>query len=253
MLRLLAIIFSLLSPGIPSLLYAQVAPLSAVDILRRSENAMIGDTQSGTYTLMIIRPDWERTIVFDFWAEERKRAFIRIKEPVKERGISFLKINREMWQYVPRINRVIKIPPSMMLQSWMGSGFTNDDLVRESSIIEDYEHTLLGEEETAEGKTYKIELIPKPNAPIAWGRLVYWVRATDYLPLRVEFFNERGSRVRTILYGNIRAVGKRTIPTRMELLEDKWPDRKTIMNLNNLVFDQPISASVFTQANLRRP
>lgn len=233
--------------------WAQSAPEpSAEEIIRRSDDLTRGETQTGTYRMIVVRPDWERTMEFEYWSEGTEKAFIRVKEPVKERGVSFLKIKREMWQYVPRINRVIKIPPSMMLQSWMGSDFTNDDLVKESSVVEDYEHTLLGYETMDEGETYKIELIPKPEAPVAWDRMLFWVRVEDYVPLRAEFFNERGERVRTILYSDIREMGGRIIPVRFELIEEKKPGRKTIMVLDDLVFDKPISRSVFTQANLRR-
>ncbi len=224
----------------------------AIEIVRKSDQLTRGDTQTGIYRMIIVRPDWERSMVFEYWSEGTKKAFIRVKEPVKERGVSFLKIEREMWQYVPRINRVIKIPPSMMLQSWMGSDFTNDDLVKESSVVEDYEHTLVGYETMDEGEAYKIELIPKPEAPVAWDRMLYWVRVTDYVPLRAEFFNERGERVRTMIYSDIREMGGRIIPVRFELIEEKKPGRKTIMVLDELVFDKPISRSVFTQANLRR-
>lgn len=235
----------------PGLSLGQSEP-EPIEILRRSEALMRGTTQAGTYSLLIQRPDWERTIEFEFWGEGEERAFILVKEPIKERGVAFLKIRREMWQYIPRINRVIKIPPSMMMQSWMGSGFTNDDLVRESSIVEDYEHTLEETEDLEQGSAYRISLRPKPEAPIAWDRLLYWVRVADYVPLRAEFFNERGERVRTIRYEDIRSLGGRTIPSRLELVEDRWPDRKTVMQLDNLVFDQPINPSIFTQSNLRR-
>ncbi len=237
--------------SVPTELLLAQAP-TPIDITRRSEELMRGKTSTGTYSLRIIRPDWERTIVFDVWAEGTDKAFIRIKEPVKERGVSFLKLQREMWQYIPRINRVIKIPPSMMMQSWMGSGFTNDDLVNESSLITDYEHELLGVEETESGEAYKLSLSTKPDAAIAWDRLHYWVRTSDYVPLRAEAFNERGERVRTMTYGDIRSVGGRTIPTRVEIVEERWPDRKTVMVFDDVSFDRPIAASVFTQSNLRR-
>ena len=123
---------------------------------------------------------------------------------------------------------------------------------RESSLITDYEHELLGVEETESGQAYKLSLSTKPDAAIAWDRMHYWVRTSDYVPLRAEAFNERGERVRTIAYGDIRSVGGRTIPTRMELVEDRWPDRKTVMVFDDLTFDRPIAASVFTQSNLRR-
>jgi outer membrane lipoprotein-sorting protein len=224
----------------------------AVEIVRKSDALTRGETQTGTYRMVVVRPDWERTMVFDYASEGTEKAFIRVKEPVKERGVSFLKIRREMWQYVPRINRVIKIPPSMMLQSWMGSDFKNDDLVKESSIVEDYEHTLLGREMLDEGEAYKIELIPKPEAAVVWDRMLYWVRVADYVPLRAESFNERGERVRTIVYTDIREMDGRVIPLRFELVEDKKPGRKTILILDDVTFDRPISESVFTQANLRR-
>ena len=225
---------------------------SALEIIRKADELTRGDTQSGTYYMTIVRPDWERTMVFEYWSEGTNKSFIRIKEPVKERGVTFLKIGREMWQYVPRINRVIKIPPSMMLQSWMGSDFTNDDLVKESSIVDDYTHALLGREMMEEGEAYKVELTPKPKAPVAWDRLVEWIRVGDYMPLRAEFFNERGERVRTMVYSDFREMGGRVVPARFELIEEKKPGRKTIMVLEDVIFDKPIGRTVFTQANLRR-
>ena len=226
--------------------------VSAIDIVRKADELTRGETQEGIYRMTIVRPDWERSMVFEFWSEGTEKSFIRVKEPVKERGVSFLKIEREMWQYVPRINRVIKIPPSMMLQSWMGSDFTNDDLVRESSVVEDYEHKLLGRETMDEGEAYILELTPKPEAPVAWDRLVEWIRVEDYMPLRAEFFNERGEKVRTMIYSDIKEMGGRIVPARFELIEEKKPGRKTIMVLEEAVYDKPIARTVFTQANLRR-
>lgn len=225
---------------------------SALDIIRKSEELIRGTTSTGTYTLTIVRPDWQRVLEFETWAEGNERAFIRIKSPAKERGVAFLKLEREMWQYVPRINRVIKIPPSMMMQSWMGSGFTNDDLVRESSLVKDYEHTLIGEEDMPLGQAWNIEMATKPEAPIAWDRVLYWIRKEDYAPLRAEFYNERGERVRTMTYSEIRELGGRAVPIRLELVEDRWPDRKTILEIGTATFDVAIDPSVFTQANLRR-
>ncbi len=247
------VLLSVMGIGTAQPTWAQSAPgESALEIIRKSDELTRGDTQSGIYRMVIVRPDWERTMVFEYWSEGTEKMFIRIKEPVKERGVTFLKVEREMWQYVPRINRVIKIPPSMMLQSWMGSDFKNDDLVKESSIVDDYSHALLGREEREEGEAYKLELTPKPEAPVAWDRLVEWIRVEDYMPLRAEFFNERGERVRTIIYSDIREMGGRVVPARFELIEEKKPGRKTIMVLEDLIFDKPIDRSVFTQANLRR-
>ena len=231
---------------------ATAQEMTALDIIRHADALMHGDTQTGTYRMTIVRPEWERTLAFEFWSEGNEKSFIRILEPDKERGVAFLKVGREMWQYVPRINRVIKIPPSMMLQPWMGSDFTNDDLVRESSIVDDYTHTLLGREQIDGEEVYKIELLPKPEAPVAWDRLVEYIRVKDFVPVRAAFFNERGEPVRTIHYSEIQRMGGRLLPARMELIEEKKPGRKTILILSDVRFDVPLDRRIFTQANLRR-
>ena len=224
----------------------------ALEIIRAMEDLTRGTTHIGSYSLIIIRPEWERTMEFETWSEGTHRSFIRITAPPKERGVSFLKIGGEMWQYVPRISRVIKIPPSMMMQSWMGSGFTNDDLVRESSMVTDYTHTLAGTVDTLGTQAYHVSLVTRPEAPVAWARVELHIRTEDYVPLLAEFFNERDERVRTLSYGDIRHIGGRTIPGRLELVEDRWPDRKTVMLIKEARFDVEIDELIFSQANLRR-
>ena len=224
---------------------------SALDIIRKADELTRGDTQSGTYYMTIVRPDWQRTMVFEYWSEGTNKSFIRIKEPVKERGVTFLKIGREMWQYVPRINRVIKIPPSMMLQSWMGSDFTNDDLVKESSIVDDYTHVLLGREVMEEGEAYKVELTPKPKAPVAWDRLIEWIRVGDYMPLRAEFYDAKGERTKVFTAD----------PARFERVQGIWMARSVRMQrlrdgveselwVRSIEIDGDVSEDVFAPANL---
>jgi outer membrane lipoprotein-sorting protein len=225
---------------------------TALEIIRRSDELMRGDSHSGRYRMTVKRPDWERSMEFEFWAEGTEKSFIRILQPAKERGVTFLKLGREMWNFIPRINRVIKIPPSMMLESWMGSDFTNDDLVREASIVDDYEHRLV-REDTIEGQSvYIVELKPKPDTPIAWDRIVEWIRESDYVPLRAEYYNQRGERIRTMLFSDVTWFGDRSIPARMELVEEKKPGRGTVLLLEEMEFNTPIESSVFTQQNLRR-
>jgi outer membrane lipoprotein-sorting protein len=220
--------------------------------MERVDALMRGKTQQGTYRMTIVRPDWERGMRFAFWAEGTERSFIRVEEPAKDRGVVFMKIGREMWNYMPSINRVIKIPPSMMLQSWMGSDFTNDDLARESSEVDDYSQELLGREEVGGEEAYKVELTPLPDAPVAWDRIVEWIRVADYIPLRAEYYNERGERIRTMIFSDVKELGGRTLPARMELIEEKKPGHKTVLDLLEMTFDEPLDDAVFTQQNLRR-
>lgn len=225
---------------------------TASDIIEKAEQLMRGKTMQGVYEMQVVHPDWQRSVRFEFFSEGKNKAFIHILEPARERGIKFLKIDNEMWQYIPRVNRVIKIPPSMMMQSWMGSDFTNDDLVKESSIATDYTHKLLGDEQIDGFDAYKIELTPRPKAAVVWGGVIEWVRKSDYVPLRADFYNERGERVRTLTYSEIKKMDDRVIPTRMELTLEKEPGNRTILLLEQVEFNKPIPNRVFTQQNLRR-
>ncbi len=225
---------------------------SATEIIRRSDQHLRGKTLQATLTMQIITPDWQRSLKFSFVSQGTEKSFIRIEKPAKDRGVSFLRIGNEMWQYIPKINRVIKIPPSMMLRSWMGSDFTNDDLVKESSIVDDYEHRLLGTETIDGVEVYRIELIPKPEAVVVWGKIISLIRTQDYIPVRQLFFNERGEQVREMRFSEIRRMGGRKIPTRMEVVTRKKPDNKTVLIYEKAIFDKPVKSTIFTQQYLRR-
>lgn len=225
---------------------------SARSIVEKSDQLMRGDTHTGLYTMTIIRPDWQRTMEFKLWSKGTDKAFILMLAPAKERGVTFLKLRGQMWNYIPRINREIKIPPSMMMQSWMGSDFTNDDLVKESDMVEDYQHTLVGRDTVAGAETYKIELKPKPQAAVVWDRIIERIRVDNYIPLKAEYYNERGELIRTMLFSEIEKMGGRTIPTKFELIEEKKRGHKTVMKLQQATFNEPISPAIFTKQNLRR-
>ncbi len=225
---------------------------SATTIIKKSDELMRGLTLSGKYSMTVIRPDWRRSMEFFFWSEGTEKSFIRMLAPAKDKGVTFLKIKREMWNYIPKINRVIKIPPSMMLQSWMGSDFTNDDLVKESSVVADYEHRLLRRENMNGAATHVLELKPTPEAAVVWDRIIEWIRVDDYVPLKAEYYNERGELVRTMTFSEITRFGKRTLPAKLEMVEAKKPGRKTVLVLSDAVFDAPIANSIFSKQNLRR-
>jgi len=202
--------------------------------------------------MTVVRPDWQREMVFEFWSEGTEKAFIEVLEPARHEGTSFLKVGREMWQFVPRINRVIKIPPSMMMQSWMGSDFTNDDLVKESSIVHDYNHALLRTDTLRGDSTWVLELTAKPDAPVTWSRILEWIRVGDFVPMRAEYYSERNERIRTLVFDDIREMGGRVIPLRMVLNEEKKPGNQTVLQIREVTFNKEIPSGTFTQQNLRR-
>ena len=221
-------------------------------ILQKMEDTMRGKTNRGVFEMTITTPNWERTLRMKSWEKGLKKSLIRITAPPKEEGISSLKIGNNMWNYLPKVERTIKIPPSMMLQSWMGSDFTNDDLVKESSIVNDYDHKVLGIEERDGVRAYKVEAIPKPNAPVVWGKLIYWIRVIGFLPLREEFFNERNELIKAMTFSGIRKMHGRVIPTHMEMVSLKKKGHKTVIKIVDIKFDIRLSDNLFTLSNLKR-
>ncbi|NOY78615.1 MAG: outer membrane lipoprotein-sorting protein, partial [Calditrichaeota bacterium] len=158
----------------------------------------------------------------------------------------------EIWNWIPTIQRVIKIPPSMMLQPWMGSDFTNDDLVRESSIVNDYTQSILGEEKVDGRLCYKIKLTPKPEAGVVWGKVILWISKAGYLELKAEFFDEDGKLVKTMLASRVRKMGGRTIPTHLEMIPQNKPGHKTILDYRKIKFNIKIRPSFFSVQNMKR-
>ncbi len=200
----------------------------------------------------IIRPKWERTLSFKAWAKGTKYSLIYITAPAKEKGQVFLKRDKEMWNWLPSIGRTIKIPPSMMMQSWMGSDMTNDDLVKESSIVEDYDHKLVGTEELNGYECYKIELIPKENAAVVWGKIYSWITQKEFFTLKNEYYDEDGYLVNTETLSKIKNVGDRTIPTYFEMVPAGKPGNKTTMEFTHIRFNIPIDDTFFSIQNMKR-
>jgi outer membrane lipoprotein-sorting protein len=226
---------------------------SGREIIERVENLLWSKTMQGEFEMTIATPRWRRTLGLRAWIDRPRRSFIRILAPAKEAGIGSLRIGAEMWNYLPNIERTIKIPPSMMMQPWMGSDFTNDDLVKESSVVDDYTHRVLDAETVSGAQVYVVEAVPKPEAAVVWGKIVFRVRKGDFIPVAVEYYDERGERVRVMRYSEVRAIGGRTLPTRWEMRPTDKPDNVTTVVLKTAVYDRPIGPEIFTQRNLQKP
>jgi outer membrane lipoprotein-sorting protein len=226
---------------------------NATEIVKKSDEKMKGEESSiSQMTMQIVRPTWERTVSFKSWSKGTEYSLVLIMAPAKEKGQSFLKYKREMWSWNPSINRMIKLPPSMLSQGWMGSDFTNDDLLNESSIVVDYTHKLLGKEVISGRNCFKIELIPKENAPVVWGKILLWISQEEYLQLKAEYYDEDGYLVKTETGMNIKSMSGRVIPTRFELVLADKEGNKTILTLDMIEFNTPISVGFFTQQNMKK-
>ena len=225
---------------------------TAQEIIDRAETVLWGRTLQSRLTMTVTTPRWTRTLELVAWIERPRRSFIRILSPAKEAGIGSLRIGPEMWNYLPAVERTIKIPPSMMLQPWMGSDFTNDDLVKESSLLDDYTHRIVATDAAGDAAIYVVESVPKPDAAVVWGKIVMRVRRADFLPVREEFYDERGTLIRVMTFSDIRTLGGRTIPTKWEMRPVARPGNLTTVVMTRATYDEPIAADIFTQRNLEK-
>ncbi|UCD79760.1 MAG: outer membrane lipoprotein-sorting protein [Desulfobacterales bacterium] len=223
----------------------------AATIVEKSFNYMRGIASIATVIMTIHRPDWERKMTIKAWTRGQKDSLFYIDSPPKDHGNGTLKRGREMWIYNPKINRVIKVPPSMMSQSWMGSDFSNNDLAKSDSLLTDYTHLVSGSE-THEGKrVYLIKSMPKPNAPVVWGMQKLKIRE-DLVWLSEEFYDEDLQPVKVMTTLEIQMLGGKLYPKVWRMRKVDEIDKYTELTYTSLEFKSSLPDSLFTQASLRK-
>lgn len=224
----------------------------AKEIVTKANELIRANSSYSEITMEVVKPDWSRKMRMKMWSLEPEYGLVLLTEPAKEKGMVTLKRKKEVWSWVPSVNRVIKLPPSMMLQSWMGSDFTNDDLVRQSSIVDDYTHALAGEEEMEGYDCYKIDLIPKPEAGVVWGKIITWISKEGYLQLRADYYDEDLVMIKSMIGSEVKKLGGRTIPCHWEMIPHDEPGQKTVMDYVDIEFNIDINESYFSQQNMKR-
>lgn len=224
---------------------------TATEIVRASDEKMRGQSSFTEITMQIIRPDWVRTMKMRGWTKGDDYSLVLVLDPARDKGSSSLKRGKEMWNWVPRIERVIKIAPSMLGQSWMGSDFTNDDLINQSSIVVDYTHTILREEPFDGTSCWVIEALPLPDAPVVWGKLIVWVSQSELNQRKVEFYDDFGDLINTMSSYDLNVLGGRLIPTRMEMQPADKQGQKTVLSYSAAEFDFAIEDDFFSLDQMR--
>jgi outer membrane lipoprotein-sorting protein len=223
----------------------------ARSLVEDSFNYMRGQASIATVMMTIHRPDWERQMTIKAWTRGQKDSLFYIEAPPKDHGNGTLKRGREMWMYNPKINRIIKVPPSMMSQSWMGSDFSNNDLAKSDSLLTDYTHTIVGTE-TQDGKrVYLIKSMPKPNAPVVWGMQKLKIRE-DLIWLSEEFFDEDLQPVRVMTTLEIQMLGGKLYPKVWRMRVVAETDKYTELTYTSLEFEASLPDSLFSQTSLRK-
>jgi outer membrane lipoprotein-sorting protein len=226
--------------------------LSATEIVKRADDNLRGKSSYSEITMTIVRPTWTREIGIKSWGKGTDYSLTLITAPARDRGQAFLKRGKDLWNWQPSISRMIKMSSSVMGQSWMGSDFTNDDIVRESSSVNDYTHRLETTEKVREFDCYKVILTPKENAAVVWGKVIMWISTTDFVEIKTEFYDEDGELVNTFNSYDVRSFGNRRLATRMEVIPAERPNQRTIMTVTEYNFDIAIDESFFSQQNMQR-
>lgn len=238
--------------GILIVVFTGAFSQNATEIIKEADKKARGLSSKAEMTMKIVRPTWERTVTFKTWGKGIDFSLTLITSPAKEKGQTFLKRNNDMWSWNPSISRMIKLPPSMMSQGWMGSDYSNDDILKESSIVVDYTHKIIGKEEIEGRLCYKIEMLPKEDAAVVWGKVIKWISEGDYLQLRSEFYDEDNYLVKTDIASKIKKMGDREIPTYIEIIPEDDPGNKTIVIINSMEFNIDIPDNFFSQQNMKR-
>lgn len=201
-------------------------------------------------TIEVIRPKWSRGLTNRTWAKGRKYGMMIITAPAKDEGVSFMRIGPEGWNYLPSIERIVKISPSQMAQSWMGSDYTNEDLLKEASILHDYTHKLLGEESVEGVICHKIEATPKPDAAVIWGKKIVWIEKKNLLERKVENYDELGDLISTLTKDEIKEIGGKTIATALTMTPDNKEGYRTVVTILNGDFNAEITDFFFSKENM---
>lgn len=225
----------------------------AKELVRKAQNITLGTNSSSTMTMQIIRPEWTRSVSMESWSIGTDYYLIYITAPARDKGQVFLKREKNMWNWMPGIGRMIKIPPSMMMSSWMGSDFNNDELMKESSLIVDYTHKVVGEESIDGYECYKIELVPLPNAAVVWSKVFLWISKKYDFGIKSEFFGKNDELVNLQYSSEMKTMDGRFLPTKMVIEPVQKTGHQTVLIIEKIKFNDPdVNESLFSQQMMKQ-
>ena len=229
-------------------LYAQTAK----EIIVKADNRVRGKTSYIEMTIEINRPKWNKTMGMKSWSKGSNKAISVVTSPAKEKGTVFLMRDKEVWNYMPSVDRTIKLPPSMMLQNWMGTDLTNDDLIKQSSLVVDYSQKIIGEEKVAGLTCWKIELTPNEEASVVWGKIIIWIDKADFMQMKTEFYDEDEFLINSMVASDVKTFDGKRLPSKLTITPEDKAGNKTIITYQVMKFDLTIDESKFTTSYMKR-
>jgi len=245
------LVTQLLNTSLLVLLSSPLQAQTAREIIDRVDRLLRGESSRGRITMEITTEHWSRSLDMEIWSLGVEHSLVRVQSPAREAGTATLKAGQEVWNYLPRVDRTIKVPPSLMMGSWMGSHFTNDDLVKESQIVDDYDFEISFEGEREGVEVWEFQLTPRPEAPVIWGRIDEQVRKADLMPTWIRYYDEDGGLVRTMTFSDYRTMGDRLVPASMLVIPADKPEEHTVLTYHELDFGISLDENFFSLRNLR--
>lgn len=224
----------------------------ANDIVKKADDKFRGKSSYSEITIDIIRPKWSKQMKMKDWSKGSDYSVSVITSPAKEKGTVFLMREKEVWNYLPTIERTVKFPPSMMLQNWMGTDLTNDDLVKQSSLVTDYDKKIIGEEEKEGYTCWKIELTPKPNAAVVWGKIIIWIDEKEYMQMQTDFYDEDMFLVNQMIGSDVKTFDSKLLPSKLTVVPVDKPGQSTVISYSQWKFDIDIPDEYFTTNYMKR-
>ena len=222
------------------------------ELLKHVDELWRGKSSSANMTMTVKTSRYSRTMTMDSWSKGKDYSLVVITSPVKDKGVATLKVKNNIWNYLPKIDRVTKVPSSMMSGSWMGSHFTNDDLVKESSFADDYDSEISFTGARDGKQIYELTSIPKPSAPVVWGKVVMEIDQNNLVPLVARYYDEEGALIRTMRFEQVEKIDERFIPMRMILVPEDKPDERTEIVYHDFKFNINVEDNFFSLQNLQK-
>jgi len=222
----------------------------ATEIIRRGEQRMRGLSTQAQMEMIVRKADFRRRMEVRAWTSGNQMALVEILVPAKDAGVTSLRRADQMWNYLPKVDQTVRVPVSLMLQPWMGSDFTNDDLMKASSLVRDYTHRIA--KRNKKDRTVLIECLPKPDAPVVWGRVYYWARTEDSLPVKQAYYDEAGKLVRTLWFDKFRKMDDRVIPTSVTVRPAGNSNEYTTVLYKRVLYDRELPSSLFDRDRIRQ-
>jgi len=251
--KLLQTILIALIAFLPSFVFSQVeSELTGKEIIKKANDLRYGETSIGGMEMTLVRPTWKRSIAMKMWTKGTDYSMVIITAPAKEKGQVFMKRESEMWNWIPKISRMIKLPPSTMSQGWMGSDYTNDDMMNEGSLVDKFKHKIIKTEIFEDMMCWVIESTPIEDSDVIWGKKIIWISQDDFFTLKTESYDEDLYLVKTEISSDIIQMGGKKLPSKFIIIPEDNPGNKTIVVLKDIVFNKEIKDSFFSQQNMKR-